>query len=97
MISDSESTCEVVSYIDSDAYRVRVSKGREIAFPHIIVGWAVDGRAKGVRIRPGCINGPDPRLLNKQDVSSRGLQEGMSESALSIHIDRRDLKGPLRH
>ena len=87
LISDSKSTCKVVSYIDSDAYRVWVSKGREVAFPHIIVGWTMDSRAKGVRIRLGCINGPDPWLLNKQDVSSRGLQEGMSESALSIHID----------
>jgi len=42
MVYNGESASQVISDIDCNANRLRVSKGGEVAFPHVIVGGTED-------------------------------------------------------
>jgi len=79
--------CQVVFDISGNANLFRVSKGRKEAFPHVIISSASHGGTKGIRIGSGCGNGTNPWFLDKNDISSTGLKEGMSQRTLSVHID----------
>jgi len=97
VIMDGKGTCKVKFNVGSNMYLFGVSKRREEAFPHVIISSPWDGSTKGIRIRTGRGDSPDPRFLDKNDVSGTGLKEGMGQRTLSVHIDRHNLDGVLRH
>jgi len=75
---DRESTRQVKFDVGGNANLFGVSKRREETFPHVIISSAWDGSTEGIRVGTGHGDGPDPRFLDKNDVSSTRLKEGVS-------------------
>ena len=84
IIDNREGTCKVMTNISGDTNFFRVSIRGEMTGPHIIIGSARNSGADRVRIRLGRVNGADPGFLDKDNVSSRGLEKGVSCETLSV-------------